>query len=317
MSQYAVGVTTLTCINIIIAIGLYITILSGQLSALHAALAGVGGYAAGYLAVTYSTSLWITLVVGAAAGAVVGVAVCCCLFRLAGFYLSIATLAVGQALVTVADNVTTVGGADGLSGIPLRVGMTLAFVSAIVVIVGVRHWQNSLGGYTSRALGEDEVAAMASGVSLRRVRVWAFLVGGLLAGYAGALQAQNIGIVVPNSLSFQAEVTLFFFVGIGGMSTYAGALWGAILVTVLPEVLRFSTYDRYLYFGLALALAMMLRPYGLIPRVPLGRGLLGRGLRAWRPPGRHDPPSLTAAGDGSNAGRPSNQVTDTSQTLAP
>lgn len=271
MSPYTISVVTLVCINVIVALGLYVTILSGQLSALHAALLGVGGYAAGYLAVNFETSLWLTLLVGAVAGGLVGVLVCCCLFRLAGFYLSIATLAVGQALVTVANNVSGLGGADGLSGVPLRVGLTLALVSAVVVFLGVLYWERSLGGFAARALGEDETAAQSVGISLRRVRVSAFLVGGALAGFAGAMQAQNVGIVVPSSLSFQAEVTLFFYVGIGGMASSLGAVSGAVIITVLPELLRFSTYDRYLYFGLALALMMVLRPFGLIPRIPLGR----------------------------------------------
>lgn len=270
LSQYEISILTLTAINVIVALGLYVTIISGQLSAIHAALMGIGGYLAGYMAVDHGSPLWITLVIAAAAGGIIGTAISASLFRLGGFYLSIATLSAGQALVTVANNVSSIGGADGMSGITLRVGAILAVISALICIIGVRWWERSLGGLATRALGEDEVAAQACGISLRRVRVLAFLVGGMMAGFAGALQAQNIGIVVPTDLSFQAEVVLFFFVGLGGMGSYTGAVVGAIVVTILPEMLRFSTYDRYLYFGLALTAMMIVRPYGLLPRLPLG-----------------------------------------------
>ena len=269
MSQYDLTVLAQVCINIIVALGLYITINSGQLSGIHAAIMGVGGYLAGYVAIDLHGPLIATVLLAVVAGGVVGSLVASSLFRLEGFYLSVATLAAGQALVTVAENVQTIGGANGLSGVPLRVGMPLLLTSAAVVILAVRSWDRSLGGYLTRALGQDEIAAQSCGVSLRRVRFLAFLVGGALAAYAGALQAQNIGIVVPASLGWQYETLLFFYVGIGGMDSYAGAVIGAVIVTALPEFLRFSVNGRYLVFGLALALMMVFRPFGLLPRVPL------------------------------------------------
>jgi branched-chain amino acid transport system permease protein len=279
MTEYQLTTATLTCINIIVALGLYVTITSGQLSNGHAAIMGIGGYSAGYLAIHYEFSFWQTLVCSAVAGLVLGGLLSAMLVRLDGFYLAVATLVAAQALVNVFNNVDAVGGATGLAGIPLRGDLNVALPSALVAIFLVRMWERSLGGYVSRALGEDAEAAETCGVNAYRVRILCFAIGGALAGFAGAIQAQNLGLVAPTSMGFQAVVVLFFIVGLGGMTSYTGAVAGSIVVTILPEVLRFSVYDRYLYFGLALAVVMILRPHGMVPRVPLGRRPTIEGFR--------------------------------------
>jgi branched-chain amino acid transport system permease protein len=210
--------------------------------------------------------LWLTLIVPALGTAVVGGLLSALLARLRGFYLSIATLAFGETMVVVATNIPQLGGADGLSGIPLDVTMRMIVIGAIVVTLVVIWWEHSQIGIITRAIGEDDVAAAAIGIDVRKIKIASFFFGGLLAGFAGALNAHYIGLVAPTDMNFQAEVSLFFYVGIGGMSTYLGALVGAIVVSVLPELLRFSIYDRYLVFGLLLAGMMIVRPYGLVVR---------------------------------------------------
>lgn len=270
MSPYLSQLVAVSSIDVIIAVALYVTVLSGQLSVAHAALMGMGGYASGLLAMDLGWPLILTLIVPALVAAIVGALLSGLLARLRGFYLSIATLAFGETMVVLATNVPQLGGADGLSGIPLDVTMPLAVLSAALVILIVIRWESSQIGIATRAIGEDEIAAAAVGINVPRVKVASFFLGGLLAGYAGALNAHYIGLVAPTDMNFQKEVTLFFYIGIGGMSTYLGALVGAIVITVLPELLRFSVYDRYLVFGLLLAGMMIVRPYGLIVRAVKG-----------------------------------------------
>jgi len=272
MPPYIQGVIINCGVDVIVAIGLYITVLSGQLSAGHAALMGIGGYASGLLLIHSGLSLGPGLVFALIAGFAAGVLLAVGLLRLDGLYMPIGTIAAAQALVNLATNTGFLGGADGLTGIPLQGGVLLTVLSAIAVIVMAAFWERSIGGLKTRALGQDSLAAQVCGVNRTRVRLMAFAVGGALAGYAGALQAGNTGIVTPDSLGFLAAVVLFFYIGIGGITSYAGAVVGAVLVTVLPEVLRFSVYDRYLYFGLALVIILVVRPRGLIPRIPLGAG---------------------------------------------
>ena len=266
MSPYLSQLIAVSSIDVIIAMALYVTILSGQLSVTQAALMGMGGYASGLLAMNLHWPLWLALVVPALGMAIVGGLLSGLLARLRGFYLSIATLAFGETMVVLATNIPQLGGADGLSGIPLDVTMPVVLVSAIVVTIAVAWWERSQIGIITRAIGEDDVAAAAIGIDVRKIKIASFFFGGLLAGFAGGLNAHYIGLVAPTDMNFQAEVTLFFYVGIGGMSTYLGALVGAIVVSVLPELLRFSIYDRYLVFGLLLAGMMIVRPYGLVVR---------------------------------------------------
>jgi branched-chain amino acid transport system permease protein len=270
VSPYVLDIITNCGINVLVAIGLYVTVLSGQLSAGHAALMGIGGYVSGYLLINTGIPLTGSVTCAVLAGMLFGGFLAVSLLRLEGFYMPIGTLAAAQALVSVANNLRSVGAADGLSGIPLQGGVRTAVISAALVVVGTRFWERSLGGLNTRALGQDSLAAQVCGVNRTRVRVVAFACGGAIAAYAGALRAGNTGIVVPDDLGFMATMALFFYIGIGGITGYMGATVGAIAVTVLPEVLRFSIYDRYLYFGTALCLIMILRPHGVIPRVPLG-----------------------------------------------
>jgi branched-chain amino acid transport system permease protein len=261
---------TVAAINAIAALGLYVTIVSGQLSSAHAALAGLAGYTTGVLALQLHWPLPLTLLAAAVASAVVGAGLSRLVANLQGFYLAIATLAFAETLVVVVTNVKPLGGADGLSNIPIQTTLPLALASALVITLGVRLWEGSRPGLAARAVGEDPVAAACAGIAVPSVKIRAFALGGLLAGYSGALHAHYIGLVAPSDMSFQALVTLFFYVGIGGMGTYAGAVVGAVVVTIIPELLRFSTYDRYLVFGLVLAGMMLVRPFGLIVRRPLG-----------------------------------------------
>jgi branched-chain amino acid transport system permease protein len=269
LSPYVQDIVNNSAIDVIVALGLYITVLAGQLSAGHAALMGIGGYASGVLLIHTGlplvSGLTVAVCASFAAGALMGVL----LLRLDGLYMPIGTIAIAQGLVNVADNFGFIGGANGLSGIPLKGGVILSVLSALVAIGMVGLWERSIGGLRTRALGQDALAAQACGVNRSVVRVLAFGLGGCLAGYGGALQAESTGIVVPSSLGFLAAVVLFFYVGIGGITSYKGAVVGAVIVTVLPEVLRFSDYARYLYFGVALAVILIVRPRGLVPRSPL------------------------------------------------
>src|SRR5262245_10432313 len=112
---YFFQITTLAAINALITLGLYPAVATGQLSVAHAALAGVGGYAAGLVSINTGLPLAVAVVVGGAAASVTAAIVSAVVSRLHGLYLAIATLAMGEALVVVSNNLEVLGGARGLS----------------------------------------------------------------------------------------------------------------------------------------------------------------------------------------------------------
>ncbi len=118
-------------------------------------------------------------------------------------------------------------------------------------------------GRALRAIEGDELAARASGIEVRRVKILAFVLGSTLAGLAGALYAHYVGFISPGSFSFMLSVELVVMVILGGRGSLAGPILGAAVFTLLPEYLRaYREYDVVL-FGLVLILVLMFMPRGI------------------------------------------------------
>jgi branched-chain amino acid transport system permease protein len=288
ISPYVDSALTLAGIYAIAAVGLQVTIASGQFSIIHGALMGMGGYAAGVAAVKYHLSLALTMVVAAVIAAAVGAVVSAACLRLNWFLISIATLAIGEALSILFNNIHSLGGAFGYGGAPLRTSLPVVAATLAVVLFVAARVRRSRVGLGLVAVGQDEVAAASLGISPISTKIWAFALGGAAAGCAGALNVQWLSLVTPKDLGFQFEVQLLFFVVIGGMSTAWGALAGAVIFTLVPELLRFATLDRYWILGLVLLATILVRPQGILTRRPVERRPWGLG---WLATLRHPPPS--------------------------
>lgn len=273
--SYFLQISTLAGINALVALGLYPCVITGQLSVTHAALAGIGGYAAGILATRVEWPLALTIVAGGAVAAGVAAWISAIVSRMHGLYLAIATLGLGESLVVLANNIAITGGPAGLSGIPLKANVGSVLLTLSAVLYCFHRLEHSRLGQAMRAVGYDETAAQAVGISPGRIRVFAFAFGGFLSGMGGALFAHYVGIVEPSDLSFIREVNLYLYLGVGGLTTPWGAVVGAFMLTYLAEVLRFSLYGRFLLFGLLLAVIMVIRPSGLVSRRSLRRSIPG------------------------------------------
>jgi branched-chain amino acid transport system permease protein len=269
LSPYAQGVFVSGGIFAIATIGLYVTITSGQVSVMHQALVGVGGYAAGVASVSLGFPLVVSLLFGLVAGAVVGAVVALLLREMNGMVLGVATIAIGQALSLIAANIPQLGGSLGYTGISLQTTLTWVVVILIIVMAGLSWLRHTHFGLALLAVGKEPAVAEALGMSSTFVRVWAFGVGGALAGISGGLQAHWLSIVEPTSLGFAYEALLFMYLIIGGVGSPWGALVGAVGVTWLLEALRFTGSARYWILGLVLVVVIILRPQGLIARKSL------------------------------------------------
>ena len=266
-------VVIFTLLNVVMALGLYITAMSGQLSMATAAIAGVGGYLSAILTVKFAWPLLPATALAAVAGALVGVMLALITLKMRDFILKLTTLAFGEALSVLAFNWDYIGGANSFSGIELKTTIWTVMVALLVALYVTWRFDGSRLGFAARAVRDDPIAAGAMGVSIAEVRSVTFAVGGALVGMAGAIQGHYVLVISPHDLGFFVSLNFIIFLLFGGLQTMWGPVVGAVLLTALPEMLRFSSQYRLILYGLIIVLVVLLRPDGLLTRRPTGRGL--------------------------------------------
>lgn len=256
--------------NLVLTVGLYVTALSGQLSLATAAIAGIGGYAAAVLTTNFGWWFVPAVLVGGASGGLVGVILALLTLKMRDFILKLTTLAFGEAIVVFAFNFDYIGGANSFTGIPAYTNLRVALITAAIAIFVAWRFDGSRLGFASRAVRDDPLAASASGVSIRLVRTTTFLIGGLICGAGGAVQAHYTLVMSPQELGFFVSLNYIIFLLFGGLYTLAGPLVGTLVLTILPESLRFAAEYRMILYGLIITLVVLFRPYGLVKRTPTG-----------------------------------------------
>lgn len=253
-------------VNALLALGVYITWSSGQLSAAHPALGIMAGYASGY----FSTKLGLPTLFAAPAGVLmstlIGTALAFPALRLHALYLAIATLGFSEVVAVFIVNTPALGGAFGFSGIPLITTPRIAFSVLLVVVIWFVYLERSRMMVAFRAVRDNPLAAEAMGVSVLRVRVTAFALGSALSGVSGVLYAHYVGIVGIVDFSFARVAEAVMMVAIGGTGIFLGPLLGAAIFTYLPEMLRSIQEYRLQVFALLLIAIIVWRPQGLISR---------------------------------------------------
>lgn len=284
----------------IAALGLYVTFgLSGQVSLGNAGFYAVGGYTAGLLAAKQQVPFLLAIIAAVAVAALVGLALGVPALRLRGHYLALVTLGFGQVVSLLLLNWTSLtGGSTGVLNIitPLIGGVELVSVTSWAVFVGVvavlaafvvHRVHHSSFGRAMRAVQESEVAASAMGISLGRVKVLSFVIGAVLAGLAGALNAGFVTYVSPSTYSLELSVSMLAMVVVGGSRSPWGAVVGAFVLTFLPQVLRFTQNYYLLIYGLLLLFMVAFVPGGLWGLLR-SAAVAGRGLIRGRADGEED-----------------------------
>lgn len=253
-------------LNLILVSGLYVNALSGILQLCTAAIAGIGGYASAVLTVNFGWSFAASIAIATAAGAFVGAALAVVTARMALFVLKLTTLAFGEAVVILVYNADYLGGANSFTGIQLKTNLLTAGAGAAMAILVAWLIDRSSLGYSARAVRDDPIAAEAVGISVRRIRVLTFTVGAAIIGMGGALQAHYVLVVSPHELGFFASLTFLIFLIIGGTQTLRGPLLATVLLTAIPEMIRFAGEYRLILYGLIVVAVVLLRPEGMITR---------------------------------------------------
>ena len=250
--------------NALLALSIYLTLACGMLAMANAAFMGVGAYTSALLTLNYDVPFPVALLGGIAAPMVLAFIVGKPLLRLSGVYLAMATLALGEVVRVVILNTESItGGALGLNGIPQltewwHIGLALALALAVLY-----RMRRSKVGRAFEAIKEDETAAGLMGIDVANTKLLAFVLGALLAGLAGALNAHLTFFIGPNEYGFDRGVEILTMTILGGIGSIAGPVVGAFILTLLPEMLRAFNDFRLVINGLILILIVLFLPKGI------------------------------------------------------
>jgi branched-chain amino acid transport system permease protein len=293
IDDYTSRLLVFIAINIILATSLnLINGITGQFSIGHAGFMAIGAYVSAYFTVHYGKGvensmafagetaasgvvLFLAILIGLTVSALAGLIVGIPSLRLKGDYLAIVTLGFAEIIRIVILNIDAVGGATGyqVGGYAGFLGIGIITVLTVVVIYNLIQ---SDAGRALISIREDELAAEAMGVNTTRYKVISFVIGSGFAGIAGVLFAHYNRFLSTNDFQFIKSFEVIIMIVLGGMGSLTGAILGAIIVTLLPEMLRYlpdlqigaTTFKfadlRLVIFALILILTMILRPQGIL-----------------------------------------------------
>ncbi|MEO6246289.1 MAG: branched-chain amino acid ABC transporter permease [Opitutaceae bacterium] len=266
-------------INIILAVSLnLVNGHTGQFSLGHAGFMSVGAY------FSAAVSLFVTpkfigaaggnflqqggffvaaLLAGGVCAAFAGLLVGVPSLRLKGDYLALVTLGFGEIIRVIFQNVEKFGGALGLNGIPAytTIFWVLSFVAITIFVVTCL--VNSTYGRGFLATHDDEIASEAVGLDTTRYKIVAFVIGAFFAGIAGGLYGHFKLTITPTGFDFTRSIEIVVMVILGGMGNTLGVVLAAVLLTLLPELLRPIAEYRMIIYSLLLIVLMLVRPQGL------------------------------------------------------
>lgn len=255
-------------VNALLGVSIYLVLAVGLLAPGQAAFMGLGAYASAMLSLHMGLPFAVILATGALVPALFAAAVGVPTLRLSGVYLAIATLGLGELLRAVYLTAEPLGGALGLSGIPERTGIWMIYATLAAALLALRLAGRSHVGRAMAAIRSDATAAAAMGIAVRRYRLGALLASAALAGLAGALSAHATAFIGPNDYGFEPAVSILAFALLGGTESALGAVLGAFVLTLLPEVLRPLADLRLVVNGLVIVAAVLFLPRGLLPLRP-------------------------------------------------
>jgi len=297
----SVDIATLVLIYVMLGLGLNIVVgFAGLLDLGFVGFYAVGAYTYALLYHWGGWSFWEALPFAGAMTALFGFVLGFPVLRLRGDYLAIVTLGFGEIIRLLLINLNKMtGGPDGISGIPKPTffglemtrrpsteggttfheffGLTfqnqdmviylymMALLLALVTLFVSTRLIRMPVGRAWEALREDEIACRSLGLNPTRIKLSAFTLGAMFAGFGGAFFAARQGMVNPESFTFIESALILAIVVLGGMGSQVGVILAAILLTVLPELAREFAEYRMLMFGLVMVLMMMWRPQGLLP----------------------------------------------------
>lgn len=269
INSYISGILILVCINIVLAISLNITAgCLGQMALGHSGFMSIGAYTAALF--TKSNLIpgvggyVLALILGGLVAMIIGVVIGIPALRLRGDYLAILTLAFCEIIRVLIEFFKFTGGAKGLTGIKLNKNFAIIYIIMLLCVFMMYTFMKSRHGRAILSIREDEIASESSGINLTFYKTLAFAYSAFFAGVAGGMYAHYIGILGAKNFDFNKSIDILVIVVLGGLGSFTGSAIGAIVLTILPEMLRgFNDYRMFIY-AVMLILMMMFRPSGLL-----------------------------------------------------
>lgn len=283
ISPYWDSVATSAGLLAIVALGLYVSSSAGALSVAHAAIAGMGGYVGAVLTTNFDAPFLLAIVAGVALGVATGALLAAATLRMNPLVAGLTTLAFGETMVVVALNIDYLGAGSSFYGIPPHTTLGLVYGTLGIVLFIAWRFERSRLGLAARACRDDSESASAMGVNATRVKLIVFALGAGIAAAGGVLRVHFVLVERPTDLGFANSLEILIVWVFGGSYIFLGPPVGAVILTFLPELLRFSQEERMIVYGLLLTVMVLLRPQGLLTRQSW-RSILavGRVVRAVR-----------------------------------
>ena len=307
LSRLLTGLLVPICVYTIASLSLNLVVgYSGELSLGHAGFMCVGAYSSAVFSHVTSDlipsvpRLILAILVGAVVAAVFGVLIGIPVLRLRGDYLAIVTLAFGEiiknlvnviylgrdsagfhfsmkdimALNMEPDGEVIIKGAQGITGAPTDSNFTLGIILLLITLFIVLNLIHSRAGRAIMSIRDNRIAAESIGINITKYKILAFSISAALAGAAGVLYAHNLSTLtaLPKNFGYNMSITVLVFVVLGGIGNIRGSIIAAVVLTLLPELLRFLSDYRMLIYAVVLIVTMILvwSPGGIAFREKLG-----------------------------------------------
>jgi branched-chain amino acid transport system permease protein len=299
-SNYLLRLINLSLIFALLSVSLNVVLgYAGQIALGHAAFFGIGAYTAALLTANASGLLfWPAFLAAGLVTGLFGLLIGIPTLRLKGHYLALATLGFGEIMRHIFFNWREVThGMDGIGGIPApslgffqfahdRSFFYLALLILAIVMVATMRIERSKYGRGLAAIRDAELAAGTTGVNVSQLKIIAFGISAMLAGFSGSLYAHLTTYISPDTFGFDLTAQILSMVLIGGIGTTWGPVLGAVMLTFLPEMLRVSKAYYQLIYGAGIVALVIFLPMGMLGP-----------LRRWWP-------ARPAAGAGEGPARP-------------
>jgi len=288
-TPYLIHLCLMAGIYVMLATGLNFQLGSTNIVNLATAASyGVGAYASALLNVHTGSGFWIAIFAAGGAAAFMGFILGLPTTKTKDYYLTLVTIAFGLIVYLLLNNLSWTGGPNGIGDIPppsilgysfrdelhffnVRLPyqanyyyLVLFFVLLYTLISERLH--HSRTGLTWNAIREDEIAARCAGIHVSRYKVLSFCINCFLDGVTGAVYAHYVCFISPENFQFMLSVVVVTMVILGGMDNTFGVVFGAVLLTLLPEKFRIFQEFRLLMYGIIVISTLVFRPQGLFPQ---------------------------------------------------
>lgn len=290
LSNALAGQLVPICVYICMAVSLNLTVgILGELSLGHAGFMSVGAFSGVIVAMSLQTAvasgpvrLVLAVVIGGIMAAIAGIIVGVPVLRLRGDYLAIVTLAFGEIIKNILNNLyvgvdgaglhfsmkdtaslgmeggkVLINGPMGATGVEKLSTFIAGFILVMIVLIVTLNLIRSRSGRAIMAIRDNRIAAESVGINITKYKLMAFVTSAALAGMAGALYAMNYSTIVPKKFDFNTSILVLVFVVLGGMGNIRGSVIAATVLTILPELLRAVNDYRMLIYAIVLILVML------------------------------------------------------------